>query len=242
MNKTEALLARIMNHLATEFKNELILKGGMLLRLLNSPRQTQDLDYAWIRTKKRSSLAEEIRISLEKMNLLVSDMMVNSRGVFITILDGLSKTMAKVEIGVIKKTQLPPQSMTNATLANVYDLKVQVITTLHLAEAFANKIAATLERDLIRDLYDLTQFEPLTYFDEATLLDRLARLEIRRSKPVRISPLDATEMLREKLAKLTDKTVRDELGETMLSEQLAGLEHIIRASVYRIIGQIEKIK
>ena len=88
MKTPEELLARLMNTLAQTFKNELILKGGMLLRLLNSPRGTQDLDYVWIRTKKRTLFADEIKKTLEQMEgIQVTNVHANSRGIFIRVFD-----------------------------------------------------------------------------------------------------------------------------------------------------------
>ena len=75
MQTPDALLARLINHLAEEFKNQLILKGGMLLRLLNSPRATQDLDYVWLRTKKRNVFAEEIKNRLKSCRVFLSQIM-----------------------------------------------------------------------------------------------------------------------------------------------------------------------
>ena len=45
---TEELLAWIIDFFATCFGNSAILKGGMSLRLLHSPRYTNDVDYVFI--------------------------------------------------------------------------------------------------------------------------------------------------------------------------------------------------
>ena len=41
---TEELLAWIINFFAEEFGSAAIIRGGMALRLLNSPRYTNDID------------------------------------------------------------------------------------------------------------------------------------------------------------------------------------------------------
>lgn len=158
-NKTEALLARVIGLLAERFKNKLILKGGMLLRLMNSPRQTQNVDYSWIRTKKRSLLAEDIKLAIEALP-----------GVRIT-----------------------------------------------------------------------DQFEPLTLPDRAPLTLRMSRLEIGRSKPRKFTLNQTAELLRQKLDGLTAKTIEAELDGLLPREVLPGLELTIRASVFRIVGWMQRM-
>ena len=45
---TEALLSWIIDFFAQKFGNSAILKGGMSLRLMHSPRYTNDVDYVFI--------------------------------------------------------------------------------------------------------------------------------------------------------------------------------------------------
>lgn len=242
MDKTEALLARVIGHLADVFKNKLILKGGMLLRLLNSPRSTQDIDYCWIRTKKRTLFAQEIQSALEKMRgIQVIDTQANSRGIFLTLREEPSTTLAKIEVSVVAALHRSPQPMSTAPLTNRYALKTQIISVMDLSEAFSHKIAAALERDLIRDLYDLTQLEPLASFDIPTLLDRLSQLEIGRTKPQKINPAKTAILLQQRVNKMTEKKIVQELSETIPENQLPGLERVIRSSVVRIIRQLENL-
>lgn len=243
MDKTEELLARIIGQLADTFKNKLILKGGMLLRLLNSPRGTQDIDYCWIRTKKRGLFAQEIQSTLEKMEgIQMIDTQANSRGIFLTLRDEPSKTIAKIEVTVIAALHRPPQTMSTAPITNRYALKTQIISVMDLSEAFSHKIAAALERDLIRDLYDLVQLEPLTSFDTPTLLDRFQQLEIGRAKPQKINPAKAAELLQERLNEITEKKIVQELSGTVPENQFPGLDLVIRSCVARIIRQVRNLK
>lgn len=242
MDKTEDLIARIMGRLAERFKNQLILKGGMLLRLFNSPRSTQDIDYSWIRTKKRTLLADEIKQELEELEgIRVTDVRSNSRGIFLTISEEPSGAVAKIEVNVVSSTHRPPRAVSTAPLTNRYSLKAQVIAAMDLSEAMSHKIAAALERDLVRDLYDLAQLEPLTSFDRETLSDRLEKLEIKRSKPRKVGFQDAAGLLSKRLEALDEKMIRAELGSVIPSEHLPGLEQVIRASVSRIIQRMQAL-
>ena len=45
---TEALLSWIVDFFAQKFGNSAILKGGMSLRLMHSPRYTNDVDYIFV--------------------------------------------------------------------------------------------------------------------------------------------------------------------------------------------------
>jgi predicted nucleotidyltransferase component of viral defense system len=243
MDKTEELLAKLMGQLAERFKNQLILKGGMLLRLLNSARRTQDLDYSWVRTKKRTLLGLEIKTALEEMEgIRVIDERTNSRGVFLTVRHEPSETIAKIEINVVSSSHLPPRPMSTAPLTNRYALRSHVIAAMDLSEALSHKIAAALERDLARDLYDLAQMEPLTPFDPSTLKDRLAKLEVARSKPRRIGFREGAELLQGRLDRLTQKKVIDELSDAIPDGHLPGLETVIRASVSRIIQRMQSLE
>lgn len=237
---SEELIARALCHLAEKFKNQLILKGGVLLRLLNSPRSTQDIDYAWIRTKKRNLFAEDVRKALEEIDgILITDVQSNSRGIFLEMQDQISRQKIKVEINVVVSTGLPPKPVSTAVLTKLYNLKTHVIAAMDPAEAFSHKIAAALERDLVRDLYDLAQMEPLTPFDLGTVQDRLSRLEIARSKPRKIGLEEASQLLRKKLDQLSQKRIETELFGVIPDDQLPGLDYLIRASVSRIIQKLE---
>ena len=240
---SEELLARVLTQLAEKFKNQLILKGGMLLRLMNSPRSTQDLDYAWVRTKKRNLFGDDIKKALQEMDgVEVVDVKTNSRGIFLEVREKASGQTAKVEVNIVSAMHLPPKPISTALLARPYSLKTQIIAAMDPAEALSHKLAATLERNLVRDLYDLGQMEPLTSFDPATFEDRLSGLEIGRAKPRRVSVKEAIDLLKDKLERLTPKRIEDELTGAIPDDQLPGLEFVIRASVSRIIQRLETIR
>lgn len=238
--ETEEIIAKVLSQLADVFKNQLILKGGVLLRLLNSPRSTRDLDYVWIRTKKRNLFGEEVKKSLNEINgISVTDIQSNSRGVFIEIQDQSSRQKVKIEISVVASTGLPPKPISTAVLAKLYNLKTQVIAAMDPSEAFSHKIAAALERNLVRDLYDLSQMEPLTPFDPKTLEERLSRLEISRAKPRHVAFEEAANLLQKKLDQLSQKKIETELFGVIPDDQFPGLDLIIRATVSRIIQRLK---
>lgn len=242
MKAPEELLVKVMGILAEKYKNQLVLHGGMVLRLLNSPRSTQDLDYFWVRTKRRNLFGKELKTVLEKIEgIQVTSVSSKSRGVFLDVEDQLSKQKIKIEISVEEKRKKPPIPLTTASLANLYSLKTHIISVMDLSEGFSQKIGACLERNLCRDLYDLVQFEPLTSFDEPSLRERLSILQVRRAKPQKVSFGQAAQMLRKRTEDLTSQKIAEELGSWLSKEQLAGIEIIIKATIERIAQKMEKI-
>ena len=65
---TEELLAWIIDFFAISFGNSAILKGGMSLRLLHSPRFTNDVDYVFIPFDSK----KDVKQIIEKEEILVN--------------------------------------------------------------------------------------------------------------------------------------------------------------------------
>ncbi len=239
MKSPEQLLAKVMNHLADRMKDRLVLKGGMLLRLHNSPRSTQDVDYVWISKDSKKGLGKEIEKVLTGLDgIEVESTEVNARGVFVDLVDSVTGERALLEIEVRSETQLPTEPMSTGPLSARYALGARIIATMALPEAFAHKIAATLERDVARDLYDLSQMQALSSWDEATLIDRLKEVSIHRAKPKALTPRQAAELLAKQLEKLDQKRLEQELYPLLPTEYRAGVLSLIRAGVTRIIDRL----
>jgi predicted nucleotidyltransferase component of viral defense system len=239
VNGTEELLVRLLNHLAEKLKDRMILKGGMLLRLLESPRPTQDLDFVFVSKESRKVLVKEIVAAIEEIEgMQVTRQDLNSRGIFIDVREEAGKNKATLEIDVAPAPHLPPEPISTARLSSRYSLAGHVVSAMALPEAFAHKIAACLERGVTRDLYDLFLLEPMTSFDEGTLRARLDRLEIDRSKPRKVSAQEASELLKKRLDDLTEERLREELYPLLPAENRMGLLTLIRAAVSRIIQRL----
>lgn len=241
MKNSEELLVRIIHALSEKFRSHLVLKGGMLLRLLNCPRSTQDVDYVWISTESKKVLGKEIEQVLKAMpELTITTVNLNSRGIFIDVAaTDAPDILAKIEIDVKPTLNLPSDGISTVALANQYALAGRIVSTVALPEAFANKIAATLERDVTRDLYDLSQFEPLCHYDLPTLQKRLAKIEINRAKPKAITFADASAMMKQKMEGITESALTQTLYPLLPENQRQGLVPIIRATVARIAQRLE---
>lgn len=241
MKNREEMLVRIMHALAEKFRTHLVLKGGMLLRLLNCPRSTQDIDYVWLSTESKKVLVKELKKVLQSLgDIRIVAVNLNSRGIFVDVADkNIPDLRGKIEIDVKPSLNLPSEGMSTVVLANQYAMTGRIVSTVALPEAFANKIAATLERNVARDLYDLSQFEPLSPYDVGTLQKRLAKIAIRRSTPKAISFQEASELLGQKLDSVTEAALAQELHPLLPPNQRQGLTPIIRAAVSRIAARLK---
>ncbi len=236
----EKILIEILNHLAERLKDDLILRGGMLLRLLDSPRYTQDLDFVLLSKESKKTLVRRVVTALEEIpDLKITRKDLNSRGIFIDVIDQKNKVQATLEISVVPSLHLPPEPVSTAKISNLYALSGRVVRVMAPAEAFANKIAACLERKVSRDLYDLSLFEPLTPFDIATLQGRLSRLEIMRAKPKKVTMAESAELLKGRLNELTEEKLKQEVFSLIPPAHQPGLLLVIRASVSRIIQRLQ---
>jgi predicted nucleotidyltransferase component of viral defense system len=243
MKTPEELLTRVMNHLAETFRDKLVLKGGMLLRLYNSPRFTRDVDFVFLSTESKKNLKKELIEAIERIpEIKIVKTDVHSRGIFIDVADQENKQKGLIEVNVAPRTHLPPEPLSTASLSQKFALSGRVISAMAIPEAFSHKIAATLERDTIRDIYDLSQFEAMATFDPGTLKDRLSLLSVQRSKPRAVDFRDAARMLRKRLETLDQKRIETELFPILPAEHRPGILRIIQASVGRILQRLEALQ
>lgn len=240
MKSPEELLTKVLNHLSDKFRNRLVLKGGILLRLYNSPRWTQDIDFIFLSGESKKVLQGALTRALEEMEgIRIERVDLNSRGIFIDVADAQSHERCLIEVNVLASTHLPPEPVSTAPLSQKYSLAARVVSAMSLPEAFSHKIAAALEREAARDLYDLSQMEAMGAFDKATLRTRLSRLEVRRAKPKAVTFAQAAQILRERLERLTQEKLEEELYPLLPKEYQPGVLNIILASVGRLIQRLE---
>lgn len=242
MKDREELLLKVMHLMSEHFKDRIILEGGMLLRLLNSPRATQDVDYLLVSEKSKKVLAGEIKNVLLKLgDVVVKDVKLNSRGIIIDLEDDTQKNVrAFLEINVVPSLLRPPISLSTVALAGRYSMTGRIIASMNLSEAFSHKIAAAIQRDSMRDLYDITILEPLCTVDMDVLRERLSNLSIKRKRARSIVLAEAADMLREKVKDVTQEAVDKGLGGWLPREALQGMDIIIRSTVLRVAQKISE--
>lgn len=236
----DKLLLRLMHLIAEKFKDAAVLKGGMYLRLLHSPRWTQDVDYVFVTRESRKIIAAELKEMLERENISIRNMQLNSRGIVTRIeSDGVTVTL---EISVTEKLNRQPDRLTTEVLAVQYEMGPRVITVMSAEEAYANKIAACLERKVIRDLYDITILQPQTAVNAELLKIRFDRLQINRAKPIALNFKEAAGLLRKRAESLTQEDLERELSGVVLDSFMTGGLLIIKNSLNRLCQELEYLK
>lgn len=239
--KREKLLLDILSLINSSFKNSAILKGGLVLRLLNSPRYTQDIDYIFTTKQSRKSILPIIEKALAKENIKITRSLINSRGLFINVEDE-TKTLAQIEISIDHQHHPKTEVISTASLSIKNGRTPELITILARDVGFSHKIAATLERDALRDFYDLSLYEPLTNIDSDTLEKRLSALEINRKKMPPYSFEEAANLLEKKINSTKDQDLEQGLKQLLPESYRFGIAPTIKASVLRVCEKIRHLR
>ncbi|MDR3013509.1 MAG: nucleotidyl transferase AbiEii/AbiGii toxin family protein [Chitinispirillales bacterium] len=233
---TEELLAWVINFFAEEFGNNAIIRGGMALRLLNSPRYTNDIDYIFIPFRSKKDIKPLIEKKMSSVKGLDFAITLNSKALVVNICY-LSQS-CQAEISVENKCLSLP--MSSSAIASQYGLPAKIVRIVELSTAFAHKIAAWNERELLRDLFDVYQYKTILKIEpNAEVLQK--RLAKPRNYPNVKSARNLNE-LREKLLTaangLNEQNIYDELSPLLPETELAGL-HLRIAAAMR--GTVENI-
>jgi len=225
---TEELLAWVINFFADEFGGNAIIRGGMALRLLNSPRYTNDIDYVFIPFKSKKEIKPLIEKKLSAIGGLEYRITLNSKVMAVNI-NYLTQS-CQIEINVEECYE--SQAMSSSAIASPYGLPSKLVRIAELSAAFAHKIAAWNERELLRDLFDVYQFKAILRVD-ANLGTLQKRLAGPRSYP-NVKPAKTLAGLKEKLLAAADELSEqsiDELKPLLPEGELAGLHLRIAAAV-----------
>lgn len=241
----EGLRLWIINHLAEKLGEHAILKGGMVLRLLDCPRYTNDLDYVFIpfRSKKEivplidkalsDLIGAQIQKGLHSTNVRYDIAFTNAFGTFGT----------HVEATVSESCESEPISTGDAAIKNKQ--LPRVVRVMRFDVALANKLAAWNERELIRDLYDayfmhkhLNQTPHLP-----TLAGRLQKINYAKrvkssSLPRSMTLTEFLDHLEQKVRELTDADIQEEMRDSLDPTQQAGLALKMKSGLTQMIEKI----
>jgi predicted nucleotidyltransferase component of viral defense system len=230
---TEELLAWVINFFAEEFGGNAIIRGGMALRLLNSPRYTNDIDYIFVPFKSKNDIKPLIERKLSSVKGLDFNITLNSKVMAITI-NYLSQS-CQVEINADK--ECASQTMSSSAIASQYGMPAKIVRIAELPTAFAHKIAAWNERELLRDLFDIYQYKAILRV-EPNLQTLQKRLKKTRNYP-NANPAKDLNALKEKLLRaansLNEQSI-NELKPLLPETELAGLHLRIAAAVRETVG------
>lgn len=236
----DGLMLWVIEALQEEFGHEFVLKGGMALRLLDSPRATRDLDATFVPHQSKT----RIRPRLEKVLTQLADGVVKV-DVHSTMIRGIlafDDVSIAVEASVAES--LASEPISTAPLAEPLGRLARVIRVMAPNVALAHKLAAWNERRLIRDLYDVHFWiaHVGARIDLPTLDARLSSIRSRlpklRSlrKMTRVEFVTALEDARRTLA---PETITEGLAGLISENELVGLRRRITVSLARCIEQID---
>ncbi len=232
IEKEQALLAQIIDLFAQRFDRNAVLCGGMVLRILGSPRLTNDLDYAFIPFKSKKDIVDDIVNCLKQIPGSEIRHSMNSKCLRVII------TVDETSVQVEAKTALKIATSTTTTrlLSPLFNLPPRTIKVLDFPVAMANKMAAWNERRLLRDIYDIWFFCRMNIRpDEDTLKKRLFKPAYSRSvkKSAHFkgsSTDDFFDFIRNQCASLTDSDIEKELSDYLPVAEITGLSDMFRAA------------
>ena len=234
---TEVLLAWIVDFFADKFGNSAILKGGMSLRLMHSPRYTNDVDYIFIPFDSKKDAKSLVEGALSQVDGLKFESTMNSKALRIVV--DFGGQSAQIEINTEK--ECPSIPMSSSLLTTPYGHPARIVRVMEPGVAFAHKIAAWNERELMRDLYDIYQYESL--FRSSPRMDILLQ-RLKKARSYRnIVAAKSLEALVEKMRRVADNMTEDSFAELVPlldSTELAGLSFRMRPAIIALCDKLEK--
>lgn len=234
----EGLLAWLIGRFAQEFRHEAILKGGMVLRLLDSARSTNDADFVFVPRESRKDILVEVKALLDGIEGLQWKHRIDSRALRLQIWFGGQR--AQVEITAAKECRSFPLS--TGALAHAHGFAGGIVRVMDLSVALSNKLAAWNERRLWRDVHDLWFLHSVrrTALDFPTLDIRLSSVERRRGKSFSMTTLELAAELRRAAAEIHPEAIVQELADTLPSEELVGIEVRLATAMGRLAMALEE--
>ncbi|HBC88731.1 MAG TPA: hypothetical protein DCZ94_17455 [Lentisphaeria bacterium] len=238
----EHLLVFIMDRIADRLTTHAILKGGMALRLTNSPRSTNDLDYVFVPFKSKKDIVDLVLECLKDIPGISCRHQLNSKCLRINI---STDNNISVQLEANVMLECISSVLSNQNLAQKYGLAPRAVKVMSFEVSLSNKLAAWCERRLVRDIFDIYYLsvvlgkEP----DLKTLAGRLDKLNFARNVKGKKRTMTfhelATEM-EEYVANLSMDQIEGELGPYFPPGELLGLDNTIKVGILRIINWLKQ--
>ena len=236
----DGLFLWVMHRFAEVFEDHAILKGGMALRLIDSPRSTTDIDYVFVPYASKKDIREGVETVLREIEDAEVDIALHSKMLRATL--RVDDAAIQLEINVAMECSATP--MSTGGFAEHLGKLPRVVRIMESDWALAHKLAAWNERRLLRDLYDCYFFVArLNVMPAADVLDlRLDEIRSRRpgqEKRTSMTRADLARELRTQVGELSLKDLEAELGGLLPREELAGLAPRITAATLRLAEWLE---
>lgn len=237
----EGLMLWIIHRLNELYPEKAILKGGMVLKLLNCPRYTNDLDYIFVPFRSKKEILPLIAKVLNELE--EAQWSYNMHSTSLRIKVAYQGCQTQIEANVDKECK--SKALSTDSLATGNNQAPHIIRVMSYDVMMAHKMAAWNERRLIRDLYDIDYI--FTYLnvlpDIKTLKERLMKVVYRdkrlKKEATKMSIIDYLEKLKTHVATLEQKEIDAELSDSLSKEERAGLHMNIRAGINRLITKMD---
>ncbi len=232
----DALIACVLDAFARQFPRHAVLRGGMVLRVLGSPRFTNDLDYLFVPYRSKKDVAEAIYSCLSGIPGAKVSYTINSKCLRAVITVGEATVQVEAKVAMAAATSLASTRL----VARPFGLPPRMVLVVEHSVALANKLAAWNERRLIRDIYDAWFFLQMGVLpDQETLQKRLKRPVYSRLVDADMRFKGTTvhefcDFIREQVSHLTDADVAAELADYLSADELPGLAMQFRAAFVRL--------
>jgi predicted nucleotidyltransferase component of viral defense system len=236
LEQTERLLAHILDIFAQKFDKKAILRGGMVLRILGSPRFTNDLDYVFVPYSTKKDIVEEILTCLSEIDNAEITHSFNSKCLRVVV--ATPEATVQVEAKVAMKAKTATSS--TRLFSPLYQLPPRLIAVMDHEIALAHKMAAWNERRLIRDIYDIWFYLQMgIHPNEESLMERLrkplySKLVKREAHFKGKGPEPFYQFIRDHVSTLTDESIANELADYLPANQLPGLAMQLRAGFTKL--------
>lgn len=238
-DELEALLVRLLHHIGQELPVQGIVKGGLVLRLLDCPRRTNDLDLVLVPYGSKRDAAPKLRQVLETFPCDHMDIVTHSTAIRARVRQG--RVVAQVEASVAE--ECPSLPMSTSSLAAQHRELPRVVRVMRFEDALAHKLGAWMDRGLMRDLYDIFYWHGVQGVmpDAEVLRRRLASVRSRKGSPKTWSMDRLRDSLAETVGTLTDDDLRAELQPVLPETELVGLAARIRGVVRTLAQRLAEV-
>lgn len=231
----ESLFVWLMHRISEVFGEHAILKGGMALRLINSPRSTRDLDYVFVPYTSKKEIIGGLEKIVGEIPKATINKTMNSKAINITI--RLRDISVQIEASVSKECKAI--AMSTGALARQVNQLGKIIKIMSFDVALSHKLAAWNERRLLRDLYDVYYIYEIIGErpNLETLLSRLANVESRIPDLKKIKNMSLKEFVQtlcKEAGKIEPEKLERELRFLLDKNELAGLDIKIKAALNKL--------
>ncbi len=244
----EAFRVWLMNYLSEKLGKHAILKGGMVLRLLDCPRFTNDLDYVFVPFHSKKQIVPLVREIFEEVEGLKLEVQLHSTQArfILTLTNNFGRFKTQIEANVAE--ECAAEALSSGDFALKQNQIPHVIRVMRFDIAMAHKLAAWNERRLMRDLYDVYFFyKNLKRLpDLSTLKKRLEKIQyakrMPKNLPRKLSLEEFWELFKKEIQDLSASKLEEELRDSLDVHSLLGLESKMKIVFTEMVEKIRENK